>query len=201
MEKNIGRREQKKQQTRQAIIKAAVEEFSVRGVADTAVAHIMKRAGLGLGTFYNYFSSKNEVLLELTAAPVRAVKKQFAELKKKNAAATEILAALSTTVAEFIDGHHFILQLFNSAADNFSRAVGDCPPKSPGFKVLFEQIIRDGQRDGEIRRDIPTEVMSEMFHAIYQAAALSKLDMPYKENVAQKINLLLCGMKASNVSL
>ena len=201
MEKTSMRREQKKQLTRRAIIKAAAEEFSARGVVETTVAHITERAGLGTGTFYNYFSSKDEVLLEMTAAPAAAVKAQFAELREKNAAATQMLAAISATVAEFIDEHPFVLQLFSNAAENFIRPGGEKngeTSKNPGFKHLFEMIIAEGQQNGEIRRDIPVPVMSEMFHAIYQAAALSKLDLPYKDNVAQKITLLLDGMKASN---
>ena len=202
MNKPTGRREQKKQLTRQAIIKAAAAEFSRRGVTDTTVAHIMERSGLGIGTFYNYFGSKDEVLLEMMRSPLRAVGEQMRELKERQAAATETLAALSATVARFIDENRFVLQLFHNAADNFARKHTDekqpTTPRAPGFKQFFEQIIAAGQAAGEIRRDIPTEVMSEMFHAIYQAAALSKIDMPYEENVAQKIALLLDGMKASN---
>ena len=202
MEKTTGRREQKKQLTRRAILKAAAEEFSVRGVTDTTVAHIMERAGLGIGTFYNYFASKDEVLLSMTTATVHALQKQAADLKERRLSATETLAHLSATVAEFIDENRFVLQLFHNAADNFARPHNGAKPedshKSPGFKPFFEQIIRQGQQNGEIRCDIPIAVMTEMFHAIYQAAALSKINLAYKDNVAQKITLLLDGMKASH---
>ncbi len=195
-EKIIGKREQKKELTRQKIIDAAADEFAQNGVTNTTVSGIMARAGLGLGTFYNYFADKDEILFTMTAEPVHQIARQIRDLKQKNASAAETLAAVSTTVAAFIDEHRFILQLFRSAADNFAApAHHDSGGKTPGFKSFFEKIIREGQATGEIRRDIPVEVMSEMFHAIYQAAALSKLDLPYTENVALKIAVLLDGMQ------
>ena len=205
MDKPTGKREQKKELTRKVILHAAEAEFSRRGVKDTTVAHIMEAAGLGIGTFYNYFASKGEVLLAMTAAPIAAVKQQIKDLNQKQVSATETLAALSATVARFIDEHRFILQLLNNSNDHFARSAEDGENaadaiKSPGFRPLFERIIKDGQQTGEIRQDIPASVMTEMFHAIYQAAALSKINLPYTENVALKITLLLDGMKARTKS-
>lgn len=46
---------------------AAGEEFGVRGYHETAISHITQRAGVGLGTFYVYFKSKEEVFRALVA--------------------------------------------------------------------------------------------------------------------------------------
>ena len=211
-EKSGGKREQKKELTRQKIISAAAYEFAQKGVKNTSVSDIMEKAGLGLGTFYNYFADKDDILLTMLATPVRTTAQQIKELKEKKAAAAEILAVVSATVAAFIDEHRFVLQLFQASADNFAvsgrdeHAPSEGMPsvaekvrgKAPGFKNLFEAIIREGQAGGEIRSDIPAEVMSEMFHAIYQAAALSKLNLPYTENVALKIAVLLDGMQSAD---
>jgi AcrR family transcriptional regulator len=40
---------------------AAAEEFGARGYHETAISHITQRAELGLGTFYVYFKSKEEI--------------------------------------------------------------------------------------------------------------------------------------------
>jgi AcrR family transcriptional regulator len=49
------------------LLDAAAEEFGVRGYHDTAISHITQRAGVGLGTFYVYFTSKEEVFRALVA--------------------------------------------------------------------------------------------------------------------------------------
>ena len=64
MEKN-NLREEKKLQYRQKILDAAAVEFEKRGFINTSVSNIMQTADLGVGTFYNYFSSKEEVLMNL----------------------------------------------------------------------------------------------------------------------------------------
>ena len=66
---------------------------------------------------------------------------------------------------------------------------------TPGFKPIFEDILREGQLAGEIRDDVPADLIAEMFHSVYQAAAFSKLPVGFQENVALKTRLLLAGIR------
>ena len=52
--------------TRAAILAAARTVFDANGWADTNVAAITAAAGVGYGSFYVYFSSKEEIFAELT---------------------------------------------------------------------------------------------------------------------------------------
>ncbi|MCI5145255.1 MAG: TetR/AcrR family transcriptional regulator, partial [Candidatus Electrothrix sp. AR3] len=58
-----GLREQKKKETRAAIMEAALTLFGERGYEHTSIAALAKAAGIGKGTIYSYFKSKNEILL------------------------------------------------------------------------------------------------------------------------------------------
>ena len=51
--------------TRQKLLEAAESLFGQRGFHATAVGDITRRAGVGQGTFYLYFESKEEVFREL----------------------------------------------------------------------------------------------------------------------------------------
>lgn len=53
--------------TLRKLLDAAGEEFGARGYHDTAISNITQRAGVGLGTFYVYFNSKEEVFRALVA--------------------------------------------------------------------------------------------------------------------------------------
>jgi AcrR family transcriptional regulator len=57
-----GLRERKRQQTRQALISAAMRLFADKGYEETTVAEITAAAGVSTKTFFNYFASKDEVL-------------------------------------------------------------------------------------------------------------------------------------------
>lgn len=48
--------------TRDALIKAALAEFSEHGYLGARVGRITSRAGVGYGTFYKYFASKSDLV-------------------------------------------------------------------------------------------------------------------------------------------
>ena len=58
-----GLREQKKRETKAAIMEAAITLFGERGYESTSISALAKAAGVGKGTIYSYFSSKSEILL------------------------------------------------------------------------------------------------------------------------------------------
>ncbi|WP_127580102.1 TetR/AcrR family transcriptional regulator [Paenibacillus koleovorans] len=58
-------REEKKRETRKRIMEAAVKLFSDQGYDSTTVAQITEKAGVGKGTFFNYFNSKEEIMCDL----------------------------------------------------------------------------------------------------------------------------------------
>lgn len=58
---------------RQAILRAALEVFAERGVNGVAVPEIAARAGVGTGTIYRYFDSKDVLVNELYRAEKQAL--------------------------------------------------------------------------------------------------------------------------------
>ncbi len=59
-----GRRERKKLATRQALQRAATELVEERGLANVTVEAITERADVAVRTFFNYFPSKEEAVLQ-----------------------------------------------------------------------------------------------------------------------------------------
>ncbi len=56
------RRSRSKDNTRRKLIDAALLVISEKGVDGTAIADITEKADVGFGSFYNYFSSKKELV-------------------------------------------------------------------------------------------------------------------------------------------
>jgi len=57
--------------TRGKLMDAAHEVFVEKGYHDTKVVDIIERAGCGHGTFYDYFKSKDEVLMAILSELIR----------------------------------------------------------------------------------------------------------------------------------
>lgn len=186
-------RAQKKLQVRQTILDAAAHEFETRGFINTSVSNIMHESKLGVGTFYNYFESKEDILRTLAKNLFKVVEDSIRLKANENYSSSELLEMCCMSTAQLIDENRFILPLFTSAGGysdkpEYSRSI------SPEFKYIFAEIILRGQERGEFRRDIPTDLISEMFHSIYQVAAFSKIDIPFQENIRLKIKILLDGI-------
>src|ERR1700681_4481686 len=57
------RRQRRSSQTRERLFRAALDLFAKHGFADTTVEDITNAADVGKGTFFNYFPSKDHILL------------------------------------------------------------------------------------------------------------------------------------------
>ena len=187
-------RELKKLQARQKILKAAAKEFKSRGFVGTSISDIMYQSNLSVGTFYSYFGSKEEILMELVKNLFTEVEKSLS-MRAKDDSALKLLENCAMMTAELIDENRFILPLFTSAGIYSDKPEHMPDNLSPDFKTIFKEIILRGQTIGEIRCDVPADLILEMFHSIYQAAAFSKLEITFNENVRLKIKIILDGIR------
>lgn len=62
---NDGVRETNKTKNRRLILEAGIKVFIAKGVAEATVRDIIRSTGLASGTFYNYFKSKEDVLVAI----------------------------------------------------------------------------------------------------------------------------------------
>lgn len=63
---DMSRRERKKKETREKIFSNAMQLFRMQGFTATSVEQITQHADVGKGTFYNYFPTKESVILEFS---------------------------------------------------------------------------------------------------------------------------------------
>ena len=195
MAEKISLRKQKKFQARQKILLAAAQQFETQGFANTSIADIMQAANLGVGTFYNYFRSKEDVLLTLAKNLREDMEEKILQVGEVNQSSPELLELCCVCTAKLIDENRFILPLFLSASEYSDKPEQIPESLSPGFKELFDKIILRGQERGEFRYDVPTNIISEMIHSIYQTTAFSKLEISFRENIRLKVKILLDGIK------
>jgi len=96
----MGLQEKKKIKRRKRILAAATKLFQDRGYADTTINAIADKADVGVGTIYNYFSSKNEILLNIVADIF--IEKKPDEIIHENDPAQTAIRFLSDYMDEFL---------------------------------------------------------------------------------------------------
>ncbi|AMV71783.1 TetR family transcriptional regulator [Desulfuromonas sp. DDH964] len=94
-----GLRETKKRSTRQAILAAAVELFAARGFERTSIGDLARTAGIGKGTIYGYFRTKEEIFLAFCEDELDFIFRSLAE--ESDPAAPLVDRLLNLFLAQF----------------------------------------------------------------------------------------------------
>ncbi len=87
-----GRNERRKARTRSSLLDAARGLFARHGFEDTTIAEITDTADLGVGSFYNHFSSKEDLLAALLE---QALPEQLAALDSRRVGIADPAEAVS----------------------------------------------------------------------------------------------------------
>ena len=69
----MGKIDDKKKQKKAALLKAAYQLYTVKGIDNTSVSEIAETANMAKGTFYLYFKDKYEVRDSLVASQANMV--------------------------------------------------------------------------------------------------------------------------------
>ncbi|MCI5141534.1 MAG: TetR/AcrR family transcriptional regulator [Candidatus Electrothrix sp. ATG1] len=70
-------------------MEAAINLFGERGYERTSVSALARAAGIGKGTIYSYFSSKNEILLAFCEEELAFIHDEIREKLDQNASLAE----------------------------------------------------------------------------------------------------------------
>ncbi len=145
-----GKREQTKAANRLAILDAAREVFGEMGFEAATVRDIIRRTGLSVGAFYNYYRSKEEVFDALADDGARRFKPI---LQAQSAKATDFESYLRAGVRAYFD---FIAQehaqlLAGGANDDFPQSR-----TTPEMHAVFEEVRT--VLAGIIERDLAPKV-------------------------------------------
>jgi len=158
-------REQKKDETREAIISTAIDLFSEKGYSDAQMKEVYEKAGIGKKTLYRYFSSKEDLALTVE----KRILEQITEKMKPALGGTinsseNAFEKLTKIYKKQLLG--FIYEnpkLFKFTAQFDANVTGlhdeiesgrEFTHYIKGMKDFTGQLIEEGQGDGSIRKDI-----------------------------------------------
>ncbi len=143
---------------RDAIMAAALDLFTERGFYGTAVPEIADRAGVGAGTIYRYFESKEALVNEL----YRREKTSFAHhvIENFNAppVAREQFRTLWTRMAKFAVDHQasFVFLELHHHARYLDQQSRDLEQR---MLALFTNVVIAAQARGELKAAAPRLLM------------------------------------------
>jgi len=193
------RRERRRAETRDRIIRAALDLFSERGVIATTVEDITNAADVGKGTFFNYFPSKEDILAHLCQLQMGKIREFVAKAIGSSQSMDALLFELAVMLVDEFGRSPALLQsilasLFSSESARQSMAEDFVEDR----KVLAE-LMEARQARGELRDDFtPDELALQFQRALFGATVLWSLDpeKPLPEHLKQMADILWSGIKA-----
>ncbi len=189
----ISKREKKKLLAEQTISEIALNLFLSKGLNETSVAEIMEQAGLGTGTFYNYFESKEDILKCSLAEKINLASKVCENIQFSEISSTQKLIQILQVVGETYDKNRKLVSLYLRYYHNHD-GISKGPPHGGEFIEVMSNIILEGQNKNEFRKDIPCEIIIEMFTGILKTTMSSDIKLTFIENINYKYSILLEGV-------
>ncbi|MHB1346021.1 MAG: TetR/AcrR family transcriptional regulator [Candidatus Humimicrobiaceae bacterium] len=151
------------------IFNCAKELFGSKGFKDTNVSDITKMAGIGVGTFYNYFSSKESLFLDIFMKENEKLKKSFESVDLDTDPIKAIKKIMSLNFAG-INSNPILREWYNR--DLFSKLEKEFY-KQGGMKSIAQlmnsgtaELIKKWKADGKIRNDLEDDMILAIFNAI-----------------------------------
>jgi TetR/AcrR family fatty acid metabolism transcriptional regulator len=194
----------KENEKRKSILIAATDVFSKKGFHEATIEDIARTAGIGKGTVYEYFSSKDELFIEMVKFNIQ----QYQYRLKHQIDMTE---GFINKLDAFIGFHYDIIRqnvsfintiCFNNAflLDSYTmkRQFELIMMARAQIVEMLSQILCVGQMEGKIR-NIDRGFVADIFYAMVvrccMRGILSDLDINcIKKDREQLIDLILRGI-------
>lgn len=140
--------------------------FWSKGFKDTNVSDITKMAGIGVGTFYNYYSSKEQLFLEIYL-------KESEELRKRIIASADLndepVKVAKEVCSQFFSGMNSNPILKGWYDRDVFRILQQYYHEENGkdfYHDFFAQLTIKWQSEGKIRSDIDHELILALFSSL-----------------------------------
>lgn len=165
-------REQVMSQTRQTFLDAAAEEFASQGYDQANINTISTKAGFAKGTIYNYFPSKQALLLAL----IDAIAQEHLEYLKSAVLVIDDpagrLERFFQAGFEYVSSHmHRARVMFNTINGSSQEQKEYCfRAYQPIFQLVADQILFPGMQQG-IFQQTETEPLVLLLMSIYLGTA------------------------------
>ena len=195
----VTRREKRGQETRSRIFHAALQLFADQGFSMTTIEAITAAADVGKGTFFNYFESKEGLLLEFREMQMAKVRAFVTENLESDAPLATLLHGLAVSLTAE-EGKRPGLSQSLLTAVFANQTVQQRMAEAVGRNVqMLAKLIERRQRNNEIRDDLDPLSIAQVFQrmvfgtmVIWSLAPVA----PLEENLKKTVQVFVYGIQS-----
>lgn len=162
----------RRQDRRDQIAKAVLALASERGMSSVSVAAVAARVGVAPSALYRHYPSKDAILDDTLERLFGGVFGNLARVRPGDDPLGELGLVFQRHVAMIRENRGIPLVLFS---EDFFHEPARRRRLSAGlarFRAGIETLVRQAQRQGQVRRDLDPATLSMMFFGLFQAPAI-----------------------------
>src|SRR6267143_2977032 len=191
------RRQRRSADIRDRLFGAALQLFAQKGFAETTVEDITEAADVGKGTFFNYFPSKDHIMLAFGEMQLLKLEAAIELARKTGEPMPEFLRSLGVRMTQEPTRNPAIIRALLQAYLSTTPVRAAMMDLQRRVHSLHTQMIQLGQDRGEIRNDLPATEIAQVFRqTIFGTLLIWSLyaDASLHSRIETAFNLLWSGM-------
>jgi AcrR family transcriptional regulator len=186
--------------TRNRIFDVAMKLFSEQGFDGTQVSEIAEKAGIGKGTFFNYFPTKESLFGYIGKMNVDALFEAIETGSAAGSSVADILIDQAKRVGAWADSNRtFLIQAAEARAFRYSGPGAESENRA-GMRAMLMRLIERGVEMGELKVGLPPKTAALAIEGGYFALmadwARSDAEESFGSVLTQGLSILLSGMLA-----
>ena len=153
MPKGIPLTKEEQEKKRHEIFHQVVNIFSKKGFHETSMREIADTAGLGKSTLYDYFKTKDEILIYFFEDQLRDMTQEAQKIALQNLSADERLRQIIEKYLESLQANkNLFLRLMQESQRLKLESQKQVQAKRYSYQDLIRALIDEGIREGVFRK-------------------------------------------------
>ena len=169
--------QERSRQTRQRLVRAALELWTARGFEDgieaTTVEEIVQAAGVTKGTFYFHFAHKEDILLEIGWGTSEAMIKEANGALARGLPLEAALDELLTAAARRVSATPRVVVARTLEEFHRRRRNGESPDigeHGGGYQAAYTLVLGQARERGEVPPDVDVDDLAEILQSLTMGA-------------------------------
>lgn len=195
-------RDEKKIETKNRIFEAAGRLFKEHGFENTTVDEIAKEAGIAKGTFFNYFPTKEALLMYFGEQKDELIYDLMENETKRSIPTKEKIKNLLVRLAESYEKDKELTKLlifeYRRYIGYSGLRPGEDKSRSHRHSKILHDLLEEGVDKGEVKSNIEVRKAAEILTAVYFHSLIvwlkSESVFSFSLDISEKIDLLFEGI-------
>src|SRR5215467_7889267 len=193
------RRQRRSAEIRERLFRTALDLFSERGLANTTVEDITEAADVGKGTFFNYFPSKEHILVAFAEMQLGKLQKLVEGAHHTREPMPQFLRQLTVYMTAEPGRSPSVVRAMLSAYLATEPVRKALQAQYLRGESLLAELMQLGQERGEVRRDVPPQQLAQIFRQMIFGTLLMwsvHSETPLAERIQAAMSVLWSGLAA-----